>query len=165
MRIASTMGGFISARMREVRCKSFGRLLLLGMLLVVGCGGPPEERLYPVKGTITLDGQPLTRGDIWFVPDEAKGTKHTEYSLSKINPDGTYELQTFQKPGAKAGWYKVAVFATKNEPPSNTSGWVPDWIADEKYSSHMKSGLEVEVVAEPQPGRYDFQVTAPISTN
>jgi hypothetical protein len=41
-------------------------LFLAGGLLVLGCGR--GARTYPVSGRVTLDGQPLETGDIYFMP-------------------------------------------------------------------------------------------------
>ena len=139
------------------------RFLSLMLLSVVGVAlagcGEPEERLYPVKGRITVDGQPLHRGDIWFDPDETKGTLHLHYSLAKIQPDGSFELRTFIRPGAPLGWYKVVIFATKTEPPASPYGWKPDWIIDSKYATAATTTLTAQVVESPAAGAYDFQVT------
>ncbi|HOM17497.1 MAG TPA: hypothetical protein PLQ00_09220, partial [Thermoguttaceae bacterium] len=58
-------------------------VLLVGVAAIVfvgflaGCGGsgaklPP---LASVSGKVTLDGNPLPRGTVTFIPDESKGTK------------------------------------------------------------------------------------------
>jgi hypothetical protein len=34
-----------------------------------GCGGPQGQKTYAVTGTATLDGEPLTRGNVLFYPE------------------------------------------------------------------------------------------------
>src|SRR5690348_16271909 len=59
------------------------------LLAVTGCGsngGKAPGKTVPVKGTVTYQGKPLTKGTVRFEPDagpEAEG---------EIRPDGTYEL-------------------------------------------------------------------------
>src|SRR5688500_4201280 len=131
-------------------------MLLLSLALFTGCG----ERLLPVKGKITLNGTPLPPGHafIYFVPDTSKGSKDTRFSSFKLSPTGEFELSTQGKDGLPLGWYKVVIYATKTEPPSSPIGWTPDWIVPEKYTTAETSDLSVEVVAEPEPGRYDFDL-------
>jgi hypothetical protein len=46
----------------------FALLFLLGATCVAaGCSSePPQPKRYPVSGTVTLDGQPLEKGSIFF---------------------------------------------------------------------------------------------------
>jgi hypothetical protein len=126
------------------------------LLMLSGCG----ERLLPVKGKVTLNGQPLPtgHGHIWFVPDLAKGATHTRYCICQLSPAGEFELSTEGKDGVPLGWYKVVIYATRTEPPSSPLGWTPDWIVPEKYTKAETTDLNVEVIANPEPGRYDFDL-------
>jgi len=124
------------------------------VFMFAGCG----ERLVPVKGRITLDGKPVPKGDIWFVPDLDKGAKHTEYSMSKLDSDGRYELTTLTKPGVPRGWYKVVVYATQTEPPASPHGWTPDWIVPVKYTTAQTTDLTAEVAASSEPLVLDFDL-------
>jgi hypothetical protein len=130
-------------------------LLTSLILCAPGCSG---QRLAPVAGRVTYEGQPVPKGYIWFVPDVDKGAEHTEYSQSPIAPDGTYELTTLGKPGVPPGWYKVVVYATKNDPPSSPWGWEPQWLVPVKYSMATTTDLAVEVVHSPNQGVYDFDL-------
>lgn len=131
-------------------------LLLLSLVFCTGCG----ERLLPVKGKVTLNGNPLPPGhaSIWFVPDTSKGSQDTRFTSCQLNLAGEFELSTQGKEGLPLGWYKVVVYATKTEPPSSPTGWTPEWIVPVKYTRAETTDLSVEVVAEPEPGRYDFDL-------
>jgi hypothetical protein len=131
-------------------------LLLLALALCTGCG----ERLLPVKGKVTLNGNPLPPGHafIWFVPDASKGSQDTRFTSCQLNAAGEFELSTQGQDGLPLGWYKVVIYATRTEPPSSPTGWTPDWIVPEKYTKAETTDLSVEVVAEPEPGRYDFDL-------
>jgi hypothetical protein len=126
------------------------------------CGGTYIDgvRLYPVSGTIQVQGQPLTdvpQGSVIFHPDKAQGNESMHLPTGKIQPDGKYELSTGGKLGAPAGKYKVRVNAFANRP---EEGMVePRFILDDKYYSAEKTDLVVEVVESPAPGQYDLKVT------
>ena len=48
--------------------------LLLAFLILAGCGdsGPAE---YDVTGSVTLDGQPIEKGEILFLPAICRGRR------------------------------------------------------------------------------------------
>jgi len=129
-------------------------VLLCSVALVLGC----QEKLEPVKGRVTFNGLPVTKGHIWLVPDAEKGAKHTQFSICPLDANGQFELATYGENGVPPGPYKVVVYATKTEPPSSPTGWTPDWIVPVKYTSDQTTDLRVEVVADPQPGMYDFDL-------
>lgn len=121
---------------------------------VSGCG----PRLVPVSGRVTMAGKPVDRGHIWFVPDMEKGAKHSNFTPCALDADGRYALKTEDRPGILPGPYKVVIFATKNEPPENPNGWVPDWIVPAKYADHSTSGLAVEVADSAEPVIHNFDL-------
>jgi hypothetical protein len=137
-------------------------LAVCSCALTVGCGGTYIDgvRLYPVSGTILVDGKPLTdvpQGGVSFHPDAAKGNTSMHIPTGKIQADGRYELMTGGKRGAPAGWYKVRVSAFANR--IEEGPVTPRYILDPKYYSPEKTDLSIEVVADPSPGRYDLNVT------
>ena len=84
-------------------------VLVVLWVCFTGCGKTPEK-LYPVVGTVTVDGKPLDGGTVQFEmleQGEASGKVYT--SSSEISEDGSYELSTFDKPGAPAGEHRVWV--------------------------------------------------------
>lgn len=59
---------------------------------------------------MTLDGKPVPRGMVQFVPDESKGTKGPP-AVGVIDENGHYELTTAGVQGAVVGHHRVAVRA------------------------------------------------------
>ena len=110
--------------------------LMMIALLLVGCGsssGPARPALNPVKGKVTLGtGAPLAFGTIAFEPAGGRAYRCS----GKIEPDGTFELETGSEKGATAGKYKVSVGL-----PANKRNSVP-----KKFQSE-DSGIEVEIVS------------------
>jgi hypothetical protein len=86
------------------------RIACLGLMAVVaGCGGKASDlpKLAPVAGTVTLDGKPLAKAMVAFIPTgSTRGTGangHTDNA-------GKYELAARSgEKGAPAGEYRVAI--------------------------------------------------------
>ena len=123
-----------------------------------GAGGP---KFAPVKGKVTYaDGTPIEAGErltgyVVFHADAAKGNKTGEVAQGQIQPDGSFSLLTRDKEGAFVGWYKVTVDVARTNPkdPYDYKRKVAD-----RYVEKDQSGLAVEVVDSPEPGRYDLRV-------
>lgn len=128
--------------------------LILAAFLPLGCQKPADP-LYPVSGLVTLNGKALHKGDIVFVPDASKGNTHLQFGMGKIARDGTYAAHTINHPGVKAGWYKIMVLATENEPQESLS-WVPIWLVPLKYTKPESTDLVVEI--GPEREKYDVEL-------
>jgi hypothetical protein len=116
--------------------------LTLGLM---GCGGGPtgvDPNLVSVTGKVTLDGKPLTSGDISYVSADTPGVGFG----SAIDSSGNYALvQSVSAKGALPGTYKVIVN------PSATG-------------SAMGAGGEVTKVKSPIPEKYNKPDTTDIPT-
>jgi len=135
--------------MRRTLPSSRRVLLPVTLLLALGTSGC-GNKLYPVRGTVTLeDGTPLTRGMVIFegTPEGVKVMARGE-----VKADGSYQLST-HKPGdgVPPGKYRVQIN------PMDLSE-VPDekktLSFNLKYLSVETSGLEYEV----KPGLNEFPI-------
>ncbi len=129
----------------------------LAAALVAGCGDSGGA-LHPVKGKVTADDQPLSKGSVRFVPDASRGNAGKHEPVGEIGADGTYAVSTQGKPGAPAGWYKVSVNST--DPPDSTKPNAAKSYVGKKYNDPLTSTLAVEVVASPAAGAYDLKTSA-----
>jgi hypothetical protein len=112
-----------------------------------GCSGSNLPPVGQVGGVVTLDGQPLTKGQVQFVPDSSKGTKG-RMAVGLIGTDGRFKLTAF-KPGdgALVGFHKVVIiceedmpaFDPKSPPPP------PKSLIPVRYTDANTSGLTAEV--------------------
>jgi hypothetical protein len=84
---------------------SLALLITVCFLSSPGCGG---EKVVPVSGTVTHNGQPVAGLVVSFVPEAA--TK-TGVSTGQTDDEGKYELTVFKtgKSGAVVGTHKVWV--------------------------------------------------------
>src|SRR5262245_41835056 len=73
--------------------------------LLAGCGAGDGLSRYPVKGTVTYQGQPVKDGAIFFEPTASVGKLAPTVYLRVSN--GKYEV--LQNEGPVAGKYQVVV--------------------------------------------------------
>src|SRR5262245_27878190 len=85
-------------------CRSWFAPLAAALVLGgAGCGG---GGLVTVKGTVTLDGQPVPHAAVTFIPKEGKG----QQASGVTDASGAFRLET-SKPGdgVMPGEYRVIV--------------------------------------------------------
>jgi hypothetical protein len=131
-----------------------------GLLFLAGCAQGPKR--VPASGTVTLDGKPLEGGILYFNPDTAKGNM-ARVSCSSPVRDGRFTLRTDgverseTGAGVPLGWYKVTV--RTNEPGElPIFPGQPAYQINPKYQDADKTPLSIEVVENPEPGRYDLKL-------
>jgi hypothetical protein len=131
------------------------RYAIIGLViaLLAGCSAR-EQPWHPVRGKVRLNGKPLTCGTVIFYPNPERGNLSTHEPRARINAEGEYQLAGEEREGAPAGCYRVAIFALKH--PNQMRP--PEWVVSPSYSDPKRSGLEVEVRADPAAGAYDFDL-------
>jgi hypothetical protein len=84
--------------------------LALGLLLAVPTTGCQSEQPYGVvEGVVTLDGKPLTRIEVAFLPDPEKGTKGPR-SVALTDENGHYRIASDAgRAGAPVGFHRVCI--------------------------------------------------------
>tara|TARA_R110002072_G_scaffold13481_1_gene56628 strand:+ start:51253 stop:51720 length:468 start_codon:yes stop_codon:yes gene_type:complete len=94
---------------------SHGFLALI-TLAVIGCG-PSVEQVGPsASGKVTLDGQPVTSGAVFFSPVTSGSS-----AAGQIMEDGTFEVDTSAlQTGIAPGDYSVYLSAWKEVPESDS---------------------------------------------
>lgn len=83
-------------------------LLSTALVLALGCGG---AKYAPVSGTVMLDGKPLPKAVVTFMPVVQEGAKDAgESSTGKTNDKGEFTLKSSSgKTGALVGQHKVSI--------------------------------------------------------
>jgi hypothetical protein len=100
-----------------------------------GCGG--KDRPVPVRGRVTLDGQPLSKATVQFIPASGQGSVASGLS----DADGNFRLSTFKTDdGALPGDYKVTVTVQE----------IPKEVAQ---ADVRKANPKVEVMKAQKAGR------------
>src|SRR5262245_10423017 len=108
------------------------RGLLLVAFAIIGCSkGPTLPPLFPVKGKVTVNGQPVTSGQVSLMAISGGG----EMSAGAIDGSGNYTIFTSGGEGAPSGKYKVTV--TPSMVPQ-AGGGMPKQPFDSTYMDTQK---------------------------
>jgi hypothetical protein len=125
-------------------------MVLVMFVSAVGCGrGPKGVEIGKVKGTVTLNHQPLADATVLFQPASGRP------SYGKTDSAGKYTLEYTQGiEGAVVGKHKVII---RSEVPGE-DGKPP--LAPEKLPNkyHDKSELSAEV--KSGPNTFDFDLSS-----
>jgi len=122
---------------------------VVGLLLLAGCG----SKVATVSGKVTLDGKPLTKGDVAFYAGGAAAL-----ATGSIDSSGNYTLRTGTDRGLTPGNYQVTIVANDIvEPTTEFAPLMPKLITPAKYSSASTSGLTAEVKAGSNTHNFDLQ--------
>lgn len=133
-------------------------LVVLASLLAAGCGGSDAD-LAPVRGSVTLDGEPLAGARVEFdpVPEAmARGKSTGSASYGVTDSSGRYTLQyTPEREGALVGEHIVRI--TTRSMTVDADGkevLVPERLPP-KF--HLDSALTREV--KPGSNTFDFPLS------
>jgi hypothetical protein len=138
-------------------------LLLLACVVFSGCpgGGPAAPDVYPVTGTVRLDGEPVGGVSISFAPLDAPGGG----GFAVSDTSGKFSLRSKdQREGVPAGKYRV--LCTKMAMPDGSpipEGQMAADVGAENslpaiYSDPANTPLTAEVkAAENPPLEFDLQ--------
>jgi hypothetical protein len=123
---------FFGVARPHLHCQTF--LLLAVTALAWGCGDGRPTRVK-VSGQVLIDGQPLTVGNIKFVPEGSRPSSAT------IGPNGGFTLTCYDSnDGIVPGKHKVQVSAMEIIDNSKVK-----WFAPRKYADFRTSELEFEI--------------------
>jgi hypothetical protein len=134
-------------------------MLLFSMTLFACFAGCSQDtRVGSVNGIVRLDGQPLSKGTVRFVPASGRAAS------GKIQSDGTFTLGTFgESDGALIGAHQVAIIAYETEPLHRTSAGPPPPVkttplVPKRYMSVSTSRLTADV--KPGQNQFEFDLTS-----
>lgn len=91
--------------------KSISYIVLpLTVSILAGCGmGSQTPDLSPVKGVVTVEGQPVPEGQVTFVPDSTQGTRGPSF-VGELQKNGTFSVRGPNGvEGAIPGTYQVII--------------------------------------------------------
>ncbi len=86
------------------------------ILLVAGCNQSPYE-LAPVTGVVTVDGMPLTAGQVMFAPRAVGDAIDAgKPAIGWLDENGAFELSTYSKgDGAVVGEHMVTLYGPADD--------------------------------------------------
>jgi hypothetical protein len=127
--------------------RTWGRRLVVGLLLVFAAGCTARPVLVPVKGVLKAGGQPVPDATVHLAPDPAVNPKGLD-AYGQTDAQGKFTLRTPQQgDGVVAGKYKVLV-----TPPEYGPGKA---MVGSAYQDHGRTPIEIEV---PAAGLADWEL-------
>ena len=126
--------------------ESLGLFLLLGAIILAGCGEPQRE-LAPLTGKVLYKGEPLRFGSVMIEHEFGQP------ATAEIQPDGTFSVVTRGEGGGTAvGKNRVRIACFEGQDPERQVAFVGEdmlgkSLIPEKYASFETSGLTVDVAA------------------
>jgi len=124
---------------------------------VAGCG----VKKVPARGTVTLDGKPMSSGVIEFVPDTSKGNNLRVAVTSAISSDGHFDVMTAgmdradNGKGAPVGWFKVKYFHP-NEGGATADSTIPK--VAKRFRSEDTTPISIELTDPPPADGYTIEL-------
>jgi len=138
-------------------CLSSSKLIVVaffGLLVAAGCG---DSRRQSIEGTVTLDGAPLTEGQIRFAPLPGTSGPTTGSPIT----DGKFTIP--QEGGSFAGKFRVEITARRMsnkkmmDPESGKMVNVFEQYIPPRYNRQSELTADIEAGAD---NRFDFAVTS-----
>jgi hypothetical protein len=125
-------------------------LLLLFFTTLWGCGDSGRIPVYPVRGKVTLDGQPAVGAFVKFKMINGSGQTKWMMPQGTTDEDGTFRLDTYEMgDGAPEGNYNVFInWPTPEDGVETTAPESLDFIR-EKYANREDPQLQAEVKLLP----------------
>jgi hypothetical protein len=134
--------------------RQFRTLALALLATAIGCGQSSDLDKVVVRGTVTLDGQPIPNGELRFIP--TNGTKGP-ISGGPIK-DGAYVAQG--RGGVPVGEHRVEIKAyrpaAKAGQPTDPEGGPAEQYLDKRYNEQSTLTAKIDSSTETQ----DFQLTS-----
>ncbi|HVX13109.1 MAG TPA: hypothetical protein VHC22_18135 [Pirellulales bacterium] len=124
---------------------STSAMLVAALVGAVGCGPsiPAPPSTQPVHGNVTLEGEPVTRGFVRFVPAAGSSGRFAEGMIAE---DGSYSVSAFKgQAGTLPGDYQVYFSSIQRAAEGESEG---DPLAiPKKYLRPETSELKVTVTS------------------
>jgi hypothetical protein len=125
---------------------SLAMWLLFVAAMTVGCGRSGDT--YLVTGTVTLDSQPIKKGEILFVPEDRRLGPEAGSIV-----DGKYQCRV------KAGKQKVQITASREVPGSMGQGFRGGPLLEESVAPEYNTETTLSVDVEPNDdNEFSFEV-------
>jgi hypothetical protein len=127
--------------------------LVLGPLLAVllaGCGKAPPPPIVPVEGQVLLDGEPVNKAEVLFIPLIPYGPEYVAKGVT--DEQGRFQLTCKGQPGACACENQVVIRESE----------LPDKLKGENAQAELAKYLK-SLGGRPLPPRYANLVESPLT--
>ena len=130
---------------QQIICRAKSYAAVAAVLLVsAGCGsGPSGPQRYPLSGTVTYEGKPVVRAEVFLAPNDDLG--NTGPGSVAVVENGAFQVTAAK--GIVGGPYRVSITSQSPVPLPEGESFTPQFPLQE---------IEVELPA--QGGSYDFSL-------
>jgi hypothetical protein len=123
-------------------------------LLLAGCRPSYQRDTAPVRGRVTVDGQPVTSGYVIVIPSSGRMAKGT------IQADGSFIMGTYSaRDGVQLGSHPVVVHPVPADESSSGSRPPAGPKIPDRYGLAGTSQLQIEVTDEGNDA-WNLQLTS-----
>lgn len=136
-------------------------VLFAGLFAVSGCGKESGPALFPVRGSVFVNGKPAEHAAVSLIPVDPNDGRYPAGGF--VDADGEFQLTTLKpNDGAEPGEYYVSIsWAKLLNPKSSEPEYGPE-LLPAKYQNPATSGLqELKVVIEESENelpRFDIKL-------
>jgi hypothetical protein len=125
-------------------------ILLVSLVGILGCGDSGRVPVYPVRGKVTLDGQPAVAARVTFLPMDAAEEIADFHPGGKTDQEGIFQLRTYEKnDGAPEAEYAVLV----------------EWLAPDRFTKAGETPEEWEILGDTYGDRENPQFRATVTSD
>lgn len=122
---------------------------VVALVVVVGCGEQRSD-LAQVRGTVKLDGQPLAKALVEYIPQGTQGV----VSIGRTDERGNYEMQATQSAtGASLGINKVRITTFEILDDNGKQS-----IVKERVPTKYNKATELTVTVKAERNMFDFDL-------
>jgi len=132
-----------------MQTRSHNRRLLLSLLVIalLGCGDSHD--VEPVRGSVSIAGEPATAGQIRFSPKADGDNKLVGKSaFAEIQTNGTFVLGTYEEDdGAHVGKHRATLYDAQTK----SSGTIPKLTIWDRYfevTQGQEHDFKIEITSE-----------------
>jgi hypothetical protein len=130
-------------------------LAIVGIVLI-GCSNSSRPPTYPVTGTVTLKGVPVSGAAVTFVPTGSEG----EAASAITDANGKYSLTTWEAgDGARPGEYRVKV-SKQEQKAVDPSKMVQNLTIEEEQKIYVESKNPAPPAKRLIPIKYEDDQTS-----
>ncbi|HEY1068149.1 MAG TPA: hypothetical protein VGE52_18645 [Pirellulales bacterium] len=136
-------------------------VLFAAACLSTGCKKtrPNELTVYPVKGRVTHNGEPMSHAILTFYPADKEFSSALK-SRASADAEGNFVLTTYElNDGAPAGEYKLVLYWPVDPPgPFDLEQPNPPDRLKHQYSDPVKTKLKTTYVVKAEPTTLDVKL-------
>jgi hypothetical protein len=118
--------------------------------LLGGCGKDPPPPIVQAEGTILLDGKPLNKAEVRFIPVDEVGAEYIAKGVT--DEQGRFKLMCKGQPGACAGENYVIVKEAD----------IPARLRSESAQKELDEYLNKTLGNRPIPAKYSNVANSPL---